>query len=82
MSIDVSAEQLAELFHHYHHILTCDSTASQRQGSVEWSEMSAQERERLVAATQLALSEIDARTEERTRAMRYFAKPGQAEWGC
>jgi len=44
--------------------------------------MTADERHRLMAAARLAILELEtnARTEDDTR--RYFAKPGEAEWGC
>jgi hypothetical protein len=39
------------------------------------------EKNRLVAAARLALLEVEVVPIERP-ARRYFAKPGEAEWGC
>jgi hypothetical protein len=43
--------------------------------------MPTEERDRLVAAARLAILELDTNSHvEDSR--RYFAKPGEAEWGC
>ena len=36
----------------------------------------------MVAAARLALLELSSTAKEREDSRRYFAKPGQAEWGC
>ena len=83
MSIEeVSAERFAQLFHHYHqalgssaehagHARTCDA----------WASVPPSEKNRLIAATRLALLEVEVIPSER-ESRRYFAKPGEAEWGC
>ena len=78
---EVFVQQFAKLFVHYRDALTQDQfTPSQRQPR-ECSEFSRGECEQMVAAARLALIEIEsAATEEDSR--RYFAKPGEAEWGC
>jgi hypothetical protein len=78
---EVFVQQFARLFVHYHDALTQDQfTPSQRQPR-EYNEFSRGECEQMVAAARLALIEIEsAATEEDSR--RYFAKPGEAEWGC
>jgi hypothetical protein len=74
MSIDeVSAEQLAELFHHYHQALGPGDS---------WEQLPQQEKGRLIAAAHLALVELTSTAKERANSRRYFAKPGEAEWGC
>jgi hypothetical protein len=79
MSIqDVSPEQLAELFHHYHQALARDCSGAP--AAEAWEEMPAQEKSRLIAAARLAVLELA--TGEREDSRRYFAKPGEAEWGC
>ena len=82
MSIqDVSPEQLAELLHHYQQALAPDFGGSAKaSGSEPWREVSTEERNRLVAAARLALMAIQERAEQSSR--RYFAKPGEAKWGC
>jgi hypothetical protein len=74
MSIEeVSPERLAELFHHYHQALG---------PSESWEQVPQQEKSRLIAAAQLALVELASTAREREDSKRYFAKPGEAEWGC
>jgi hypothetical protein len=81
MSIqEVSPEQLAELFHHYHQALAPDFGCPGTPGAEAWEEMPPQEKSRLIAAARLAVLELAASGQEDAR--RYFAKPGEAEWGC
>jgi hypothetical protein len=83
MSIqEVSAEQLAELFHHYHQALASDFGCCTEQADQSWKDVPQQERKRLTAAARLVLLELDSVHGERQDSKRYFAKPGEAEWGC
>jgi len=79
---EVSAEELAELFHHYHQALGADFGCTSKSTTGSWDELPQQERNRVVAAARLALLEIASLTREREDSRRYFAKPGEAEWGC
>jgi hypothetical protein len=82
MSIqEVSAEQLAELFHHYNQALGPDFGCEQSNAET-WEQAPHQEKARLVEAARLALLELAATDRERKESRRYFAKPGEAEWGC
>jgi hypothetical protein len=71
---EIQAEQLAEVFHHYHQSLASDVNSSQPES---WHELTEKERETLVAVARLTLTELDS---ERNR-RKYFARPGEAEWG-
>jgi hypothetical protein len=83
MSIqEVSAEQLAELFHHYHQSLAPDFGCTTTGNNDAWERVPQQEKNRLVAAARLALLELSSTENERDDSRRYFAKPGEAEWGC
>jgi hypothetical protein len=93
MSIqEVSAEQLAQLFHHYHQALAPDFGCTASSTSESWDEVSPPERSRMVAAARLAILEVATTAKETARdkdkdkdreeSRRYFAKPGSAEWGC
>jgi hypothetical protein len=83
MSIqEVPAEQLAELFHHYHQALGLDFGCASKPNAEAWEQIPHQERSRLVAAARLALLELASTTREREDSRRYFARPGEAEWGC
>jgi hypothetical protein len=84
MSIQqVVAEELAELLHHYHQALGPDFGCASSQSPLEsWDELPPQEKSRAVAAARLALLEIASTTRAEEDSRKYFAKPGEAEWGC
>jgi hypothetical protein len=83
MSIEeVSPEKLAELFHHYHHTLGSHHNGSTQVDAEEWEQMPQQRRSLLVAAARLTMLELTSTEGKRENARRYFAKPGEAEWGC
>ena len=82
MSIqEVAPEQLAQLFHHYHQALMADSTGSSDAHPESWEQVPQQEKKRLVSAARLTLLELST-TKKEEGSRRYFAKPGEAEWGC
>jgi hypothetical protein len=78
MSIEgVSAEQFARLFNHHYGTLDPDSN------NRSWSEIPLGERSRMIAAVRLALQDLGSgNSGTSSRNERYFAKPGEAEWGC
>ena len=83
MSIEeVSAEKLAELFLHYHQALGPDFGFSRMTNQESWENLTREEKSRIVAAAWLALLEVAASSKSQDDARRYFAKPGEAEWGC
>ena len=83
MSIqEVSAEQLAELLHHYHQALGPDLSCESKSTVEVWEQVPQPEKGRLVAAARLALLELASTARDGEDSRRYFAKPGQAEWGC
>jgi hypothetical protein len=83
MSIqEVSAEQLAKLFDHYHQALASDYGCRTEQANQSWKDVPQQERNRMTAAARLALLKLDSVDQEGQDSKRYFAKPGEAEWGC
>jgi hypothetical protein len=82
---DVSAEQLAKLFHHYREALAEDFHANGKgseEASSSWDQTSHQERKLMVAAARLALLELAATSSPEDPSRKYFAKPGEADWGC
>lgn len=83
MSIqEVSAERFAELFHQYQHALAKDnSSTSVSHSDEEWADVPPSEKNLMIAAARLALLEVELLPSER-ESRRYFAKPGEAEWGC
>ena len=77
---EISAEELAELFHHYHQALSEDFGCGHESQAESWNQLPQQEKSRAVAAARLTLMEIASSRENTDR--KYFAKPGEAEWGC
>ena len=82
MSIqEVAPEQLVELFHHYHQALAPEFQCASKPFET-WDHVPDREKNRLIAAARLALLELTATVREHEDSRRYFAKPGDAEWGC
>lgn len=78
----ISPEQLAELFHHYHRALAPDFGCAGKPISPSWKEVPKQEKNRMVAAARLTLLELDPTHGSNDNVGRYFARAGEAEWGC
>jgi hypothetical protein len=79
---EVLPEQLAELFHHYHQALGPDFACDSKAEAEPWEQVPAQEKNRMIAAARLALLELGANDHHQEDSRKYFAKPGEAEWGC
>ena len=80
---DCSAEQLAKVFHHYHEALAHDGADHvQEEGASTWDRTSQQQRKLMVAAARLALLELSTTPAPAAPSRKYFAKPGEADWGC
>ena len=78
---EVFVQQFAKLFVHYRDALTLGQGPTPDWQLDGDSELPSVEREKMVAAARLALIEIESdASEENSR--RYYAKPGEAEWGC
>ena len=78
---DVNAEQLARLFHHYREALAEDYDSA-GQTSNSWVRTPQSERKLMVAAARLALLELSTAPEPPSSQRKYYAQPGEAEWGC
>ena len=78
---EVNAEQLAKLFHHYHEALQHDCD-SQNDGCSSWDRAPQSERKLMIAAARLALLELSTTAEIPNPHRKYYAKPGEADWGC
>ena len=81
---DVSAEQLAKLFHHYRGALAHDfgGQGEELASASSWDRAPQQERKLMVAAARLALLELATAPAQPSPSRKYFAKPGEADWGC
>ena len=79
---DVSAEQLAKVFHHYREALMhkgeCQSSEEE---ASSWDRAPQNERKLMVAAARLALLELAMTPAPPNPQRRYYATPGEAEWG-
>jgi hypothetical protein len=78
---DVSAEQLAKLFHHYQEALEHDCSDHGREEE-SWERISQDERKVMVAAARLTLLELATSPAQPSPSRKYYATPGEAEWGC
>jgi len=78
---DVNAELLAKLFHHYREALAQDSDAKNGR-SAAWEHAPQNERKLMVAAARLALLELATTPVPAAPNRKYYAKPGEADWGC
>jgi hypothetical protein len=84
---EVAPERLAEIFHHYQQALTPEPSGKPTGECGAWKEVPQKEKSRLVAAARLALLELESlereqKTKDRAESRQYFAKSGEAEWGC
>jgi hypothetical protein len=75
---ELFVQQFTKLFHHYTEAL---APSVQQKGMPENS-VSPRETERLVAAARLAILELETNGHPQDNSRRYYAKPGEAEWGC
>jgi hypothetical protein len=75
---EVFVQQFARLFQHYREALSPEA----EQESTTLPAIAPDERRRLVAAARLALLELETNGRMEADSRRYFAKPGEAEWGC
>jgi len=79
---DVSAEQLAKVFHHYREALAQDSERHESEnGPSSWDRTPPTERKLMVSAARLALLELATTPQKPAASRKYFATPGEAEWG-
>jgi hypothetical protein len=74
---EVFVQQFARLFQHYSEALSPEAEKENK----TWNSVPSEDRDRLVAAARLAILELDANSLMQDP-RRYFAKPGEAEWGC
>ena len=79
---DVSAEQLAKLFHHYREALAHDCGGHGKEKKFSWDRTPQNERKVMVAAARLALLELATAHAEPSPSRKYYATAGEAEWGC
>lgn len=79
---EVFVQQFAKLFVHYREALMLNSGSGREQQLQKWPEVPVMERDRLVTAARLALLELETNGKMEDDSRRFYAKPGEAEWGC
>ena len=80
---DVSAEQLAKLFHNYREALSRDGRDHGiKAASSTWDRTPESERKLMVAAARLALLELATTPAATSPGRKYYAIPGEADRGC
>ena len=83
MSIqEVSAEQLAKLFHNYREALAQDGRSQDTARDSSWERIPQDQRKLSVAAARLALLELATTPAPSRQGRKYYAEAGEAEWGC
>jgi len=75
---EIALERLAEFFHHYHRAL---EVFGKKTPNGSWEEIARPEKNHPVAAC-LILLELDSTKNKSPKSQKYFAEPGEAEWGC
>ena len=83
---EVNAEQLAKLFYNYREALAHDCTThhsnENQKAESTWERTPQSERKLMVAAARLTLLELLTTPADATPGRKYYAKPGEANWGC
>lgn len=77
---DVTPEQLARLIYHYREALTHDAETDGTPPH-SWDHASQDDRKLMVAAARLTLIELSTTPVTAPR-RKYYAQPGEADWGC
>ncbi len=76
---EISPERLPEFFRHYRQALEALRKGNE---SRSWEEVAKPDKDRIVAVAYLTLLGPDPAKDDPTGSKRYFAEPGEAEWGC
>jgi hypothetical protein len=81
-SQELFVQQFARLFHHYREALEAETEKAIETAQSSWISLPFEERHRIVGAARLALLELESDSDQEDASRRYFAKPGEADWGC
>ena len=76
---EVGPEQLAEFLRHYYQALEVFRNRTEGKSCNETAHPG---KNRLIAVAHLTLLGVESTKIEGARTREYFAKPGEAEWGC
>ena len=78
----VFVQQFARVFQHYQAALSPEVEGTNETLPAAWSSLPPEERSRMLEAARLAILELETNDGLREDSRKYFAKPGEAEWGC
>ena len=81
-SQELFVQQFARLFHHYREALEPETAQTTDAAQSAWIALPLEERHRMVGAARLALLELETNSDREDESRKYFAKPGEANWGC
>jgi hypothetical protein len=81
-SQELFVQQFARLFHHYREALEPETEQAMETAQSSWIALPFAERDRMVGAARLALLELESNSDQENSDRRFFAKPGEADWGC
>ncbi len=70
------------LFHNYREALARGCDSHEAQGSSSWDRAPQNERKLMVAVARLALLELATTPAPSSPGRKYYATPGEADWGC
>jgi hypothetical protein len=80
---NVSGGRISQTFPSLHEALANDFHGqASRQADFSWEQAPQDERKLMIAAARLTLLELAAMSEREPASRQYFAKPGEADWGC
>lgn len=79
---EVFVQHFARLFDHYQHALSPETATEEDAPPPAWNSLPVDERNRMVAAARLAIMEMETNSRLEENSHQYYAKPGEAEWGC
>jgi hypothetical protein len=81
-SQELFVQQFARLFRHYREALEPEAAQTTETAESAWIALPFKERHRMVGAARLALLELETDSDQEDPSRKYFAKPGEANWGC
>ena len=81
-SQELFVQQFARFFHHYREALKPEAEGDPEAEQSAWIAIPFEERHRMFGAARLALLELETNSDQEDASRKYFAKPGEADWGC
>jgi hypothetical protein len=77
-----SPRAIGRAFSSLHQALTTEPSGKNGEKRDSWEMVPRQEKSRMVSAARLVLLELESMAHRNSVSRKYFAEPGEAEWGC